>query len=108
MAEPLNQTQPQTKGKERVFSFKYVFEVEIKEVFDEVSRQYYTIDKVRINGKEFSVYKWETFEDILKGMRKKIAVLQHVSSNDAYDAISQDILLDIAKILYRIHYKLDY
>ncbi len=109
MAE-LNQTQPQTKGKERVFSFGYTFEFNIKEVYDEEANEWDTIKKVTINGKEFSVYDLDRvqYEDALKAIRVKLAVLQYMTTDEATDVLIQDILLDIARILYRLHYKLTY
>jgi len=104
------QSQKQTQEKERVFTFKYVFEFNIREVYDEQANGWDAYKSVSINGKEFSVYDLDRvqYEDALKAIRVKLAVLQYMTTDEATDVLIQDILLDIARILYRLHYKLTY
>ena len=109
MVENLNQTQPTPqKSKERIFSFKVEFEITVREEFDEVSRELVTINEVKINGEKFDVFRWDTFEEVLKSMKKKIEALEYVDYDRAYDAVAKDIMVDIAKLIYRLHYKLTY
>jgi hypothetical protein len=109
MAQNLNQT-PQKQNKEKVFSFEYSFKFEIKEEYDKEANEWYANKKVVINGKEFNVYDLDRvqYEDLLKAIRMKLVILQYLTTNEATDTIIQDILLDIARMLYRIHYKLTY
>jgi hypothetical protein len=111
MAEPQKiQTQKQTQEKERVFSFEFDFKFKIKEEYNKETEEWYTTKEVVINGKTFDVYDLDRvqYEDALKAIRVKLAVLQYMTTDEATDVLIQDILLDIARILYRLHYKLTY
>jgi heterodisulfide reductase subunit A-like polyferredoxin len=105
MAEPLNQT----KGKEKVFSFEYSFKFEIKEEYDK-DNGWIAYKTVYINGKKVDDYYLDRteFPAIIKALRRKLAVLESITDDSAYDTIAFDILIDIARLLYRLHYRLNY
>ena len=108
MAQNLNQTSPH-KNKERVFSFEYSFKFEIKEEHDK-DNGWIAFKTMYINGKKVDDYYLDRteFSEIMKALRRKLAVLEYVTDDSAYDTIAQDILIDIARLLYRLHYRLNY
>ncbi len=110
MAEPLNQIQPQTKGKERVFLVKKEFELVIKEQYDKELGLVVT-KQVKIDGKEYNDKDLDrvTFDELLKRLARKLKVLEYLNDdNETYEAIEEDIMLDIAKLIYRLHFKYNY
>ena len=95
---------PQNQKDEKIISTVYKeFEIIKKEKFNEFRNEYYTELEVIINGQKFTA-KEQEFDDILKSISAKIAVLKYVR-DPAYEKIAQEILLDFAIIIYKLNWK---
>jgi hypothetical protein len=104
-------TTPQTTNKEKekkeekiLFSMRKEFEITKREKYNEFLREYQSELEVSIDGQKFIIKKDQDFDDILKSLQSKIAVLRYVSDG-TYQSIAQEILLDFAVIMYKLSYK---
>ena len=102
-------TQTQTsnpKGKEEkvLFSMKKEFEIIKKEKYNEFLREWYSDLEITIDGKKYTITKDQEFDDILKALQSKINVLRYVGDS-TYEKIAEEVLLDFAVMMYKLHWK---
>ncbi|ALG97151.1 hypothetical protein AVT98_gp59 [Sulfolobales virus YNP1] len=98
-------TEPRTKDKEReqqvVFSTKKVFEIKEIRSYDDVLEKRTTTTEVSINGDKYFISD-SYYDEILKSLRRKIEVLKNINNDNAMQSLKEDIMIDIAKLIYKL------
>jgi len=90
------------KQKEKiVLHSKVLFEIVKKRTYNEELDQWDEIIEIKINDKKYVTIDIRDFDDILEHLTKKIDVLKYIL-DDTYDAVANDILFDIALIIYKL------
>lgn len=98
-------TEPRTKDKEReqqvVFSTKKVFEIKEIRSYDNVLEKWTTTTEVSIDGETYFIGD-SYYDEILKSLRRKIEVLKSINNDNAIQSLKEDIMIDIAKLIYKL------
>ena len=97
-------TEPQTNPESQpqvVFSVKKVFEIYEIRSYDEFLRKWETSVKASINGNEWYISNAE-YDEILRILRKKIQVLRYVHDENVQKGIVEDIMVEIAKLIFKL------
>jgi hypothetical protein len=84
-----------------VSSVKKVIEVVEKEKYSKVLGETVPIKEVTIDDKSYLLGDIEDFDEIMESLKKKVDVLPYVH-NDTYMKLADEILIDIAKIIYKL------
>jgi hypothetical protein len=99
MGTPI-QTQEEKKDKV-VLSVKKTIEIVEKEKYSKVLGKEIPIKEVIIDDKSYLIGDIEDFDEIIESLKKKVDVLPYVH-NDTYMKLADEILIDIAKIIYKL------
>jgi hypothetical protein len=99
MAEP--QTNSNESKSQVVFSTKKVFEIYKTRSYDEFLRKWYTTVKASINGTDYYISN-EEYDEILRILRKKIQVLRYIHDENAQKSLIEDIMVEIAKLIFKL------
>ncbi len=99
MTEP--QTNPYERQQQVVFSTKKVFEIYEIRSYDEFLRKWETSVKVSINGTNWYISNAD-YDEILRNLRKKIQVLRYIHDDNVQKGIVEDIMVDIAKLIFKL------
>ncbi len=99
MTEP--QTNPDERQQQVVFSTKKVFEIYEIRSYDEFLRKWETSVKVSINGTNWYISNAD-YDEILRNLRKKIQVLRYIHNDNVQKGIIEDIMVDIAKLIFKL------
>jgi len=98
-------TEPRTKDKEReqqvVFSTKKVFEIQEIRSYDDIIGKWRTTIEVSINGNRYFIGN-SYYDEILRSLRKKIGVLKSINNDSVMQSLIEDIIIDIAKLIYKL------
>jgi hypothetical protein len=88
-----------------LFYKKVVLEVIEKEEYSTILEDDVKFREVKIDGKAHYVYgDWGNFDEILESLRKKVEVLRFVS-DETYNQMTEEILVDVGRLLYKLTYK---
>jgi len=98
MAE--SQQSSNKKESQVIFSTKKMFEIQEGRTYDNFMGKWYTWIEATIDGNRYSI-KIPDFDEILTSLRRKIIVLKYVN-DETYESIAKDILIDIAKLIYKL------
>ena len=98
----MSQTEIISDRKTYLISTKKVFEIIIKP--QKIGKNWkFEPKEVIIDGKKFSLNTDKDFDQILKSMKKKLDVLQYINEKgETYNRITEEVLLDMAKIMYKL------
>jgi len=99
MTEP--QTNPDESQSQVVFSTKKVFEIYEIRSYDNFLRKWETSVKASINGTNYYLANAE-YDEILRIMRKKIQVLRYIHDENVQKGIVEDIMVEIAKLIFKL------
>jgi len=98
----MSQPQSNEKQKEKLLLHNKIdFEIVEKQVYDEEWNEWDNVIEITINNDKYTKRDVDDFDDILESLEQKIEVLKYIS-DETYDAIAKDILLDIALLLYKL------
>ncbi len=99
MTEP--RTNPDERQQQVVFSTKKVFEIYEIRSYDELLRKWETSVKASINGTNWYISNAD-YDEILRNLRKKIQVLRYIHDDNVQKGIVEDIMVDIAKLIFKL------
>ena len=84
-----------------VSSIKKTIVILEKERYSRVLGEEISENEVIIDDKPYLIGDVENFDEILESLKKKVDVLQYVH-NDTYVKLADEIMIDLAKIIYKL------
>ena len=102
MTEPQTSVNPQGKEREQVvFHTKKVFEFYEMKSYNEILGKWERSIRVSINGNNYFISDAD-YDEILRNLKRKIQILSYVHIDNAYESLIEDIMVDIAKLIYKL------
>lgn len=99
MAETQTST-PKEKEEKILFYRHYFIELFRKKIY--MDGESWETEEAKVEGDTYRINTDDEYSVILRSLRKKIEALKYISSDESFEALRKEIVLDITKILFKL------